>query len=857
MPSPEPAVLELAAPISGIVVSLDEVPDEAFRQRLVGDGIAIDPLGDTLVAPCDATVLLVHKAKHALTLDVDGLELVLHLGLDTVKLDGAGLEILVRAGDRVKRGDPLLRFSPDLIATRAVSLLTPMVVANMDQVERLETMSGRVQSGQTGVLRVFRKAAAVGDAPKQGATVLRSAPMRVQDPSGLHARPAAALAAVARRFTADLRLAKGSKDANLRSVVSMMALEVGGGDLVTVLASGDDAAAALAAVSALLVVESEPRAATLAAVGTAEAKHEGAKPAGAIPAGAREVAVTEGVLHGVSASPGTAAGVVVQLRYDDAVPAARAADAKIERRQLDAAIAAAHLQLEGLRTRLTQEGQGERATIFAAHQELLEDPEMLDQAIAGVQDGWTASWAWQQSYTAQAERLAALRDPLLAARATDLRDVGRRVLHLLVGRDTQARSLPMDAIVIAEDLTPSDAADLDRSRVRALCTTMGSSTSHVAIIARGLGLPAIAGIDIRALHIPVGTRVLVDGDTGRLRIAPSAAEEQAASSRRQARDARRTAAQALAQQDAVTRDGQRIEVAANIGDVRQGADVVSGGADGVGLLRSEFIFQAREREPNEDEQTELYGSVARALGPKRLLIIRTLDIGGDKPLPYLPMEKEENPFLGARGIRFTLAEPAVMRRQLRAILRSAAEGKVAVMFPMIATLAEWRAASAMVEEERVALNAPRIPVGIMVETAAAALMADHFAREADFLSIGTNDLTQYTMAMDRTNPRLAVQVDAMHPAVLRLIAITAEAAAKHGKWAGVCGALAADPLAIPVLLGLGVSELSVDLPVVAESKARVRELSLAECRATAQLALDCADGEEVRVLVRARHGEVN
>jgi phosphoenolpyruvate-protein phosphotransferase len=842
MPSSQPAVLELSAPVSGIVVSLDDVPDEAFRQRLVGDGLAFDPLGDTLVAPCDATVLLVHRAKHALTLDVDGLELVLHLGLDTVKLDGAGLEPLVKTGDRVKRGDPLLRFSPDLIATRALSLITPMVVANMDHVERIEAVTGRVQSGQAAVLRVFRKSAAKPDAPKHGAAVLRSQPMRVQDPTGLHARPAAALAAVARRFTADLRLAKGNKDANLRSVVSLMALEVSGGDLVTVVASGDDAAAALAAVSALLAAAPEPTAAAPVQRVAAEATPDSA--------------ITEGLLRGVTASPGTAVGVVVQLRHDDVVQAARAADANEERRQLDAAVAAAHLQLEGLRTRLTQEGQGERATIFAAHQELLEDPEMLDQAIASVREGWTAAWAWQQAYTAQAQRLAALSDPLLAARATDLRDVGRRVLHSMIGRKDQAQELPMDAVVIAEDLTPSEAAELDRTRVRALCTTMGSSTSHVAIIARGLGLPAIAGLDARALRIPAGTRVLVDADAGRLQIAPSAAEEQLATSRRAARDARRSAARAVAQQDAVTRDGQRIDVAANIGDVRQGADVLAGGADGVGLLRSEFIFQARDREPNEDEQTELYGSVARALGPERLLIIRTLDIGGDKPLPYLPMAKEENPFLGARGIRFTLAEPAVMRRQLRAILRSATEGKVAVMFPMIATLAEWRAAAAMLEEERVALKLPRIPVGIMVETAAAALMADHFAREADFLSLGTNDLTQYTLAMDRTNPRLSVQVDALHPAVLRLIATTAEAAAKHGKWAGVCGALAADPLAIPVLIGLGVSELSVDLPVVAESKARVRELSLAECRETAQLALACADGEEVRALVRARHGEV-
>lgn len=852
MPGALPAVLELSAPVRGVVVRLDDVPDEAFRQRLVGEGIAIDPLGDTLMAPCDATVLQVHPARHALTLDADGLELVLHLGLDTVRLGGADLEPLVRAGQRVVRGEPLLRFAPDAVATRARSLLTPLVVASMDLVERLEVFPGMAEGGARVVLRVVRKAsggaagpAVAPAAPAASAAPVRSAPLRVLDPTGLHARPAATLAAVARRFTADLRLMKGERAANLRSVVSLMALEVGGGDTVTIVASGDDAAAAIAALSELL--------------GAAPAG--GGLPAPAAPSGrppadsAARVAVREGSLRGVAASPGVASGVVVQWRSDDAVTARRAADATAERRQLEAAIAAAHQQLDALRGRLAQDGHEERASIFAAHQALLEDPEVLEHAIAHVAEGWTAAWAWREAYVAQATRIAGLRDPLLAARASDLRDVGRRVLHLLTGRSEQPRALPGDAVVIAEDLTPSETAGLDRARVRALCTTMGSATSHVAIIARGMGLPAIAGLDPRALDVPEGARVLVDGDVGELRIAPSAAEEAAALERRDARETRRAAARAVASTPATTRDGHRVEVAANVGMVADAEAVVAAGADGVGLLRSEFMFQERSREPSEAEQAELYGRVARALGPDRRLIIRTLDVGGDKPLPYLPMETEQNPFLGMRGIRFTLAEPAVLRRQVRAILRAAAHGQVAVMFPMIATLAEWRAASAIVEAERVALGAPRIPVGIMVETAAAALVAERFAREADFLSVGTNDLTQYTLAMDRTNPRLAPQVDALHPAVLRLIGMTAMGATAQGKWAGVCGALAADLAAIPVLIGAGIAELSVDVPLVAEVKARVRELSLAECRETARLALACGDGDEVRALVRARHGE--
>ncbi len=848
-------VLELLAPLSGVLVALDNVADEAFRQRLVGDGVAVDPISDTVLAPCDARVLQVHRAKHAITLEVRGIELMVHVGLDTVKLDGAGLTPLVTAGDVVKAGQPLLRFDTDLVAQRAVSLVTPIVIANMASVASLEVAQGVMEAGRTVMLRVrlapnTAQRSEGGHEDSSRGLVVRSRAIRVADPTGLHARPAATLAAAAKRFGADLRLEKGAREANLRSVVSIMALEVGGGDSVTIAARGEDADAAIAALTALL--EQAAGSAERAAARTGATSATSAT----VPA-TRSLPLTDGTLVGVAASPGVALGQVVHLRYDDAVAKARANDPNTERRAFDAAIAAAHLQLEALRSRLTDEGHGERAAIFAAHQELLEDPEILDLAAEEMRAGWTAAWAWKQAFTLQADRLRALKDPLLAARATDLRDVGRRLLHLLDGRDEGPRALPDDAIVIAEDLTPSDTAGLDRTKVRGLCTTMGSSTSHVAILARGLGLPAVAGIDVRALDVPEGTRVVIDGDRGTLRVAPTAAEEAEIVTRRARQAARRATAFASAHEPAVTRDGDRVEVAANIGDVREAATVVTMGGEGVGLLRSEFVFQERATEPTEDEQTALYSEAARALGPERLLIIRTLDVGGDKPLAYIPMETEANPFLGERGIRFTATRPALFRAQVRAILRASREGKVAIMFPMIATIAEWRAAKRVVDVERADLKLAPIPVGIMVETAAAAVMAEQFAREADFLSVGTNDLTQYTLAMDRTNPRLAPQVDALHPAVLGLIGMTVEGARTHGRWVGVCGALAGDLNAVPVLLGLGVHELSVDVPLVPSVKARVRELSIAECRATAQLALRCLDGAEVRALVAARHGEAS
>jgi len=470
-----------------------------------------------------------------------------------------------------------------------------------------------------------------------------------------------------------------------------------------------------------------------------------------------------------------------------------------------------------------------------------------------VRGGASAAFAWKQAYTAQAERLLALKSQVIAGRAADLRDVGRRVLHLLMGGEASsaaAAAVPAGSILVAEDLAPSDTASLDRTRVLGFCTTSGSATSHAAILARGLGIPAIAGIDPRALELASGTRVVLDADAGELRVGPSEADVSRVAERQGASERRRASDLAVAAKPAVTTDGVAIEVVANIGDVKEAERIVAMGGEGVGLLRSEFLFLQRQSAPTEEEQAECYEAVARAIGAERRLIIRTLDVGGDKPLPYLPIGAEANPFLGERGVRFTLSHPELMRTQLRAIFRAAKSGSVSVMFPMIATMREWRAARAMVEEERARLGAAAIPVGITVETPAAAMIADQFAREADFLSLGTNDLTQYTLAMDRTNPTLAPHVDALHPAVLRLVARTVEGARAHGRWVGVCGALAGDLNAVPVLIGLGVTELSADVPVIPAVKARVRELSMAACKTIAAEALEAEDGEAVRAIVR-------
>ncbi len=832
--------------MSGVLVPLSSVPDPAFSDRLVGDGIAIDPVTDLIVAPCQGVVAQVHSAGHAVTIRTDGgVEVLIHVGLDTVMLKGRGFTPRVRPGDNVRPGETLLSFNADLVATQARSLLTEMVVTTMEGVTLGRPRTGMVTAGRDEVLEVWSssatpEAAVVAD----GAYTIASDPIVISNPTGLHARPAAVIAARARQFKSGVRLVRGDRSANAKSLTSLMALEVAAGDTVIIEASGDDASQAVAVLGRVVVDEARD------SLPTDTAGRESGVARVAV-TGSMELSADPKRFTGVAASPGVALGEIFQWRQQDAPVIERAGDQLRERRELDHALAEAHTQLDALQQRLATGADADKAAIFAAHKELLEDPDLLDAAIDAIQRGASAAYAWQQAYRTQADRLGRVSTEMLAARAGDIRDVGRRVLRILTGTTSAPLQLPADAIVVAEDLAPSDTASLDRRRVRGVCTTGGGSTSHAAILARALDLPAVAAIDPRALEIPNGTRAMIDGTRGILQIEPSD-DEQAWVAARQARAVGRRAAElASAHEPAVTADGHRVEVVANIGDLAEARQVVSFGGEGVGLLRTEFLFFNRQEPPGEDEQARIYEDIVRALGPERLLTVRTLDVGGDKPLPYLPMAAEENPFLGDRGIRMLLNRPDILRPQLRAIMRAAAAGRLCVMFPMVATMEEWSAARAICEEIRNELGASPIPLGIMVETPAAALLADQFARDADFFSIGTNDLTQYTLAMDRTHPRLAPALDGLHPAVLRLIDQTVRGAQPRKRRVGVCGSLGGDPQAVPILVGLGVDELSVSVPAVPAIKAQIRRLRMSACREIAAQALAAGSASEVRALVPA------
>jgi phosphocarrier protein FPr/phosphocarrier protein len=819
-------VLVLDAPLSGWAAPLDEAPDAVFAGRMLGDGVAIDPLARSLHAPCDGAIISIPTTRHAVTLRADnGAEILMHVGLETVALAGQGFEVHVVQGARVRRGDRLLSFDLDLLATRARSLLTPVVVCNGEAFEIVSRVSGReVRQGEP--LMQLRARAAAQTAAAETTEVLQEE-IVVALPHGLHARPAARLAACAQAFRAHLEFAAGSRRADVRSAVAVMTLGAGHGQSLTLSARGADAAEAIAALKTLMAeIAAEERAATPS------------------PKPPRPIATSEapGVLRGVTAAPGLAIGVAVRLAVPEPVVAEESRGADFEAEALREALARVAVSLSAG----AASGHHSRQDILAAHQAFLADPELRNQANAGIAAGLSAGVAWRQAVRGTVAALQSLGDARFSERADDLLDLERQVLFALSGEEAPRPRLPIGAVVLADELLPSQLLALEGSGVAGFCTARGGATSHVAILAAAMGLPALAALGPALLQAPEGATVILDADDGVLRVGPDRAALEAAQSLLADRTARRAADTVRAAEPCRLADGVRIEVYANLGAVSEAEAALGRGAEGCGLFRTEFLYLERQSPPSEDEQTAAYQAVADALSG-RPLTIRTLDAGGDKPLAFAPTPHEANPALGLRGLRAGLRAPGLLRTQLAAMLR--VEGPVRILLPMVNDLADLRAVRRMLGE-----LAPRraLELGVMIETPAAALLADQLAREADFLSIGTNDLTQYVLAMDREHAELAPGLDGLHPAVLRLLAQVGAAAERAGQPACVCGGLASDLLAAPLLVGLGVRSLSAAPASIPGLKARLRGLDLATCRTVAQAALDLTSADQVRALVRER-----
>jgi phosphocarrier protein FPr len=742
----------------------------------------------------------------------------------------------------------LIEFDQDQVALNAPSLVSVIAIANSDAFEIVErAQRGLLKAGETSLLVLRARDGAAADAARQASATNVTEEARLQvklvHAGGLHARPAARAREAARGFDARVEVRYEGRKAAIESVVGLLGLGAGEGASVELLGVGPQAKAAVDAVAHELTREAHGEVEEKSARQSSPAPQAVPRPAGE--------ALAPNTLAGVCAAPGIAVGKLV--RWDDAdtdPPEQANGTSAAESRLLDKAIATVDADLDTTVRDASQRGAHGEAGIFAVHRVLLEDPTLLDAARDLISLGKSAGFAWRDAIRAQIAILSNIEDALLAERAADLRDIEKRVLRALGYTNAAARTLPEEAVLAAEEFTPSDLSSLDRSRVTALVMARGGATSHAAILARQAGIPALVAVG-NALHaIPQGTQVVVNASTGRLEFAPTELDVERARRERSRLADVREANRRTSQQAAVTADGRAIEVAANIATLDDAKAAVDNGADSVGLLRTELLFIHRAAAPSTDEHRQSYQSIVDALSG-RTAIIRTLDVGADKEVDYLTLPPEPNPALGLRGIRLAQVRPDLLDDQLRGLLAVQPLGAVRILLPMVTDVGELVSIRKRIDElAREAGRTEPIEVGVMIEVPSAALLADQLARHADFLSIGTNDLTQYTLAMDRCQADLAAQADGLHPAVLRLIAAAVQGADKHGKWVGVCGALAGDPLAMPLLVGLGVTELSVDPVSVPGIKARVRNLDYQLCRQRAQDALALESAQAVRAASR-------
>ncbi|MBE3579947.1 MAG: phosphoenolpyruvate--protein phosphotransferase [Caldanaerobacter subterraneus] len=566
------------------------------------------------------------------------------------------------------------------------------------------------------------------------------------------------------------------------------------------------------------------------------------------------------MLKGVAASPGIAIGkAFLYTKEKVTINVEKIEESKVEEEiaKFRKALEVTQEEIKKIKEKVLEKFGKEKAEIFEAHLMLASDPELIEGVENMIKTELvTADNAVNKVIEQNASVMESLNDEYLKERAVDLRDVGNRIIENLLGvKSVNLSDLEEEVVVIARDLTPSDTATMKKEMVLGFATDVGGRTSHTAIMARSLEIPAVVGLGNVTSQVKAGDLVIVDGLEGIVIVNPDEKTVEDYKSKKESYEKRVEGLKQLKDLPAETPDGKKVMLAANIGTPKDVASALANGAEGVGLFRTEFLYMDRNSLPSEEEQFEAYKEVVEKMGG-RPVTIRTLDIGGDKELPYLDMPKEMNPFLGYRAIRLCLDRPDIFKTQLRAILRASAYGNVQIMYPMISSVEEVRKANSILEEVKAELDREgvkydkEIKVGIMVEIPSAAVTADILAKEVDFFSIGTNDLTQYTLAVDRMNEHVKEYYQPFHPAILRLVKMVIDAAHKEGKFAAMCGEMAGDPLAAVILLGLGLDEFSMSATSIPEIKNIIRNVEYEKAKEIAEKALNMSEAREIEKMMK-------
>ena len=817
------------SPARGIIKSLKDVPDEAFADGYLGPGVCILPQEGIVKAPFDGVVKTLHQSLHAVVIESNGVEILIHIGVETVALKGKGFKAFCKEGQEVKKGQTLIEFDKDFIAKNTPSNLVIVLVAEPQGAEiSPEATDKPVKSGDllfcvNGVENGSNSCDI--QTLNENTDDLIKKEIIISSPNGLHARPAAAIVKAANQFPSEkILIYKEGRMANAKSLVEILGLSINFRDEVGFSAQGPNASEALKTV--------------LEAAGSFEIS----KPAEEHPLPAPDFC-KEVMFKGISLYPGLVIGRAAVLKREEATFKENADDISAEKDKLDKALASVKDKIEA---DIIACKDNNRREILKAHSIMLADPFLKDYSARLINENKTAEFAWHSAIQESIKILDTTLNSLLKERKSDYKDIETRVLAEITGRNIGEFNFAPDTILITDELLPGELSRLE-GKISGLIMAGGSQTSHISIMLKNSNMPSLISAGPRVLLIPEGTNIVLDSSKGIVKVNPANLEAY----RIQSEEVNliRTKAAQHAAEPAVSKDGIAVEIKGNVGSLREAIKAQENGAEGIGLLRSEFLFSSYRREPSEEEQFELYSEICASQKGKSV-IIRTFDTGGDKPLSFFPLPKEDNPIVGLRGVRNYYLLPDLFRRQVRAIMRVKPYGTAKIMLPMVGFVEEIRKYRDIIRQEQESLGIDKVSVGMMVEVPSAAIMANVFAKYVDFMSLGTNDLTQYALAVDRGNTNLNKFADTLCPAVLKLIYTAAQACAGVNIPIGVCGAVAGDVQAVPLLTGLGIKSLSVPSGLTAEIKYLIRQLDISFCRDFALKCLNMESALEVRAEVK-------
>jgi phosphoenolpyruvate-protein phosphotransferase len=820
----EEHVINLYPPIIGIMMDITKVPDPVFAEKTVGDGIAIDPLSNKIYAPVNGIIKSVHPAKHAIIIAADaGFDILIHVGLETVSLGGDGFNIHVGSGDWVGHGDVIGEFDLDYIAQCAKTLITPVVLLdlNRDVFTHSIIMQQETKPGFP-IMQIKKKSkSADGKDQSQISNLIKSSPITVPNPHGIHARPAAAISAIARRYDSEILIEKDDKLVNAKSIINLLSLAVNQNDIVYIYAANIEVINRLSYVLGHIYDSSRDEHKNQISL-----QH-----------------VEDSKYYGIAASYGVACGVLAKRDGLTFMIEENAGSVLSEKNKFYEALSAVKQDIQYNLINLTSNDQL-YSGILEAHIQILCDPDFIKDCVSIINSNKSAGFAVNLVMENNCNLLAGSKNLLLVERQDDFKDLRNRLLLAMKVAEVEAPKHHVPTILLADELTPTDLVRLDKNIV-GLISVNGGATSHTAVIARARGIPLLIGVHNSILEAKDNTQVVLNCKDGYVNLEPSTAEIDQVNSYLASLMQKHQIDLQNVQAGAQTKDGHLIDCYINISDIADSEKLAQTGGAGIGLFRTEFIFLNRDKPPTVDEQYKIYADITANIGDAPL-IIRTLDAGGDKRIDYINAGHEQNPVLGVRGIRLSLEYKDLLIEQLTAIAM-VNRPNVKIMLPMISSIDEYRTVLQMFNEikEENGITAD-IELGIMVEVPSVALISGTFAEEVAFFSIGTNDLSQYILAIDRDNSRLATQIDHLHPAVIKGIDMVIKGARPFNRPVSVCGLMASDKLAIPLLIGMGINQLSMSANLVAENKAFIRSLDHAKCVKAAKHCLGLSSASQIR-----------